>query len=94
MSLNQRKILIENTSTALMKDSDRLAFEAEKKTKFELLSKSNAFKRTANEKQAELDKCLKEKNEIARKNENTSVMFKIVLGKLKCPHFVRIYVCT
>ena len=67
MSLNQRKILIENTSTALMKDSDRLAFEAEKKTKFELLSKSNAFKRTANEKQAELDKCLKEKMRLLEK---------------------------
>ena len=31
------------------------------KTKFELLSKSNALKRPVNEKQAEFDQCLKEK---------------------------------
>ena len=54
MTLNQRKPLLENTITEMMKDSDRLAFEAEKKTKFELLSKSNALKRAANEKQVEL----------------------------------------
>ena len=64
MTLNQRKTLLENTITEMMKDSDRLAFEAEKKTKFELLSKSNALKRAANEKQAELDQCLKEKNKL------------------------------
>ena len=77
-----------------MKDSDQLAFKAEKKTKFLLLSKQNALKRAANEKQAELDQCLKEKKETARRNENTSVIFKIILRKLKCPHFVSIYVYT
>ena len=90
MTLNQRKTLLEDTITEMMKDSDWLAFEAEKKTKFALLSKSNALKRAAHEKQAELNQCLKEKK-IAR-NENTSVMFKIILRKLKCPHFVSIYI--
>ena len=77
----------------MIKDSDWLAVEAKKKFKFELLSKSNALKRVANEKQAELDQCLKEKKEIAR-NENTLVMFRIILRKLKCPHFVGIYAYT
>ena len=63
--------------------------KAEKKTKFELLSKSNALKRAGNEKEAELDQYLK-KREIARTNENTSVMFKIILRKLKLPHFISI----
>ena len=93
MTLNQRKTLLENTTTEMMKDSDLLAFKAEKKSKFELLSKSNALKGAANEKQAELDQCLKEKKEIAR-NENTTLIFKIILRKLKCPHFVSIYVYT
>ena len=53
MTLNQRKILLENTITEMMKDSDRF--------KFELLSKSHAPRRAANEKQADLDQCLKEK---------------------------------
>ena len=39
----------------MMKHGDELAFEAEKKTKFKLLSKSNMLKRAANEKQAELN---------------------------------------
>ena len=73
----------------MMKESGRLAFEVEKKTKFELLSKSNALKRAGNEKEAELDQYLK-KREIARTNENTSVMFKIILRKLKLPHFISI----
>ena len=34
------------------------------KTKFELLSKSNALKRAVNEKQAEFDQCLKEKKRL------------------------------
>ena len=54
MTLNPRKTLLENTIAEMLKDRDRLAFEAEKKTKFELLSKSNALKRAANEKQVEL----------------------------------------
>ena len=33
ITLNQRKTLLENSITEMMKDSDRLAFEAEEKTK-------------------------------------------------------------
>ena len=47
----------------MMKESGRLAFEVEKKTKFELLSKSNALKRAGNEKEAELDQYLKKKRD-------------------------------
>ena len=43
MTLNQRKTLLQKTITEMMKDSDRMI-------KFELLSKSNALKRAANEK--------------------------------------------
>ena len=64
MTLNQRKTLLENTITEIMKDSDQLAFEAEKKNKFELLSKSNALKRALYEKQAELNQYLKEKKRL------------------------------
>ena len=64
MTLNQRKTLLENTITELMKDSDKLAFKAEKKTKFKLLSKSNALKKAANGKQTELDQCLKERKRL------------------------------
>ena len=60
-TLNQRKTLLENTITEMMKHSDQLAFEAEKKTKFKLLSKSNMLKRAANEKQAELNQCFLKK---------------------------------
>ena len=60
MTFNQRKTSLENSITEMIKDSDWLAFEAEKKNKFELLSKSNSLKRAANEKQAELNQCLKE----------------------------------
>ena len=58
-----QKILSENTTTGMMKESGRLAFEVEKKTKFELLSKSNALKRAGNEKEAELDQYLKKKRD-------------------------------
>ena len=64
MTLNQRKILLENTITELMKDGDKLAFKTEKKAKFKLLSKSNALKRAANGKQTELDQCLKERKRL------------------------------
>ena len=64
MTLNQRKTLLENTITELMKDSDKLAFKTEKKPKFKLLSKSNALKRAANGKQTELDQCLKERKRL------------------------------
>ena len=56
MTLNQRKILLENTITEMMKDSDRF--------KFELLSKSHAPRRAANEKQADLNQCLKQKKKL------------------------------
>ena len=45
----------------MMKHGDELAFEAEKKTKFKLLSKSDMLKRAANEKQAELNQCFLKK---------------------------------
>ena len=64
MTLNQRKILLENTITELMKDSDKLTFKTEKKAKSKLLSKSNSLKRAANGKQTELDQCLKERKRL------------------------------
>ena len=61
LALTQKKDLLENTIAELKKDSDEMAYEAEKQSKLELLSKSNTLKRTATEKQVELDAFLKEK---------------------------------
>ena len=43
LALNQKKDLLENTIAELKKDSDEVAFEAEKQSKLALLSKSNAL---------------------------------------------------
>ena len=61
LALTQKKDLLENTIAELKKDIDEMAYEAEKQSKLELLSKSNTLKRTATEKQVELDAFLKEK---------------------------------
>ena len=45
------------------------AFEAEKQSKLELLSKSNALKKAANDKQTELDECLKAKKQILERKK-------------------------
>ena len=68
-ALNQKKTLLENTIVEPNKDSDEMAFEAEKQSKLELLSKSNALKRAAIEKQSELDACLKEKKRLIEKKK-------------------------
>ena len=68
VTLNQKKCLLESTITDLKKDSDEYAFKAEKETKLtlvkNLISKSNALKRAASEKQEELDECLKKKKQL------------------------------
>ena len=53
-ALNQKKDLLENTIAELKKNTDEMAFEAEKQSKVELFSKSNALKQAATEKQVEL----------------------------------------
>ena len=68
-ALNKKKVLLENTIEELNKDSVEMAFEAEKQSKFELLSKSNALKRAATEKQTELETCLKEKKRLMEKKK-------------------------
>ena len=60
LALTQKKDLSENTIAELKKDSDEMAYEAEKQSKLELLSKSNTLKQAATEKQVELDAFLKE----------------------------------
>ena len=51
---NCKIVTIENSVEELKKDADKFAFEAEKKLDLGILSKSNALKRAANEKEAEL----------------------------------------
>ena len=68
-ALNQKKNLLENTIVELNKHSEVVAFEEEKQSKLELLSKSNALKRAATEKQSELDACLKEKKRLIEKKK-------------------------
>ena len=70
LALNQKKDLLENTIAELKKDSDEMAFEAEKQSKLEFLSKSNALKRAATEKQVELDACLKEWERLLKEKSN------------------------
>ena len=55
LALTQKKDLLENTIAELKKDSDEMAYEAEKQSKLELLSKSNTLKQAATEKQVEFD---------------------------------------
>ena len=64
LALTQKKDLSENTIAELKKDSDEMAYEAEKQSKLELLFKSNTLKRAATEKQVELDAFLKEKKRL------------------------------
>ena len=52
--VNCKIVTIENSVDELKKDADKFAFEAEKKLDLGILSKSNALKRAANEKEAEL----------------------------------------
>ena len=58
-SLNRQRILLETTIKDLCEGSDRLGYEAEKLSKLEsmklMVTKSNALKRAANDKQAELE---------------------------------------
>ena len=61
LALNQKKDLLENMIAELEKDIEEMALGAEKQSKLELLSRSNALKQAATEKQVELDAYLKEK---------------------------------
>ena len=63
-----------------------ISFWSWEKSKFELLSKSIALKRALNEKQAELDQCLKENKRLLEEMKNTSVMFNH-LKKTQMPSF-------
>ena len=62
-TLHQKTNLLESTIEDLKKASDEYAFKAEDGTKLtsvkQLITKSNALKRAASEKQVELDQCLK-----------------------------------
>ena len=64
-SLDRQRILLETTITDLREESDRLGYEAEKVSKLEsvklMVTKSNALKRAANDKLAELDACMERK---------------------------------
>ena len=64
LALNQKKDLLEDKIAELKKGSDDMSIEVEKQSTLELLSKSNALKRAATEKQVELDACLKEKKKL------------------------------
>ena len=63
MALNQKKTLLEKDIAELKNYCNALAYQAEKKSRLELLSKSNVLRQAAVEKQ-ELDKCLREKQKL------------------------------
>ena len=72
--LDQKKDLLESTIADLKKDSDEYSMKAENQTNIkdmkQSITKSNALKRAATEKQEELDKCLKEKKILLDKKAN------------------------
>ena len=72
-SLEKKKILLETTINDLRKESDKLGFEAEKASKLDLLkllvTKSNALKRAANDKQLELEECIEKKRQLLEAKE-------------------------
>ena len=79
LALNQKRDLLENTIAELKKDSDEVAFEAEKQSKLALLSKSNALNWAATEKQVELDACLKEKKRLIERKKQLWFTFRFYL---------------
>ena len=56
--------------SALLLDADSLAKEAEEKAKLVLLSKSNALRKAAKEKESALEKIEDELRELAKKSSN------------------------
>ena len=71
--INQKVELLKNTITQLKQDADKYSFEAEQISKLEdvkfVLSKSNALKRAAIEKQENLDQMLAKKKILLRKKD-------------------------
>ena len=63
MALNQKKTLLEKVIAEFKKYCNALAYEAEKKSRLELLSKSNVLRQAAVEKQ-ELDESQREKQKL------------------------------
>ena len=72
-SLEKKKILLEASINDLQKESDKLGFEAEKASKLDLLkflvTKSNALKHAANDKQLELEECIEKKRQLLEAKE-------------------------
>ena len=62
--LQIKKYLLDNLIVGPKKGIDEMAIVAEKQSKLELLSKSNALKRAVPKKQVKLDACLKEKKRL------------------------------
>ena len=73
-TLHQKKNLLESKIEYLKKASDVYAFKGEDGTKLtsvkRLITKSNALKRAASEKQVELDQCLKETKKLMDKKKD------------------------
>ena len=73
-TLRQKTNLLESTIEDLKKASDEYAFKVEDGTKLtsvkQLITKSNALKRAASEKQVELDQCLKETKKLMDKKKD------------------------
>ena len=80
-ALNQKKDPLENLIAELKKEAEKFeAFEAEKQSKLELLSKSNALKRTATEKQVKLDTCLKGKLRFIERKKAIMIYFQFLFN--------------
>ena len=68
--LEKKKKRLASDISALQLDADSLAKEAEEKAKLVLLSKSNALRKGAKEKETALEKIDDELRELARKSSN------------------------
>ena len=80
-ALNQKKDPLENLIAELKKEAEKFeAFEAEKQSKLELLSKSNALKPAATEKQVKLDTCLKGKLRFIERKKAIMIYFQFLFN--------------
>ena len=63
--LNRKKVILESHR----REAVQFAFEADETNNWELLSEPNDFKISANEKQEDLDKCLKAKHMLIERKQ-------------------------
>ena len=74
VAVERKKTILEKTVVDLSKDADQYALDAENADEKEdiklLLSKSNSFRRTANQKKEEIKECAEQLKQLNEKKDN------------------------